>query len=97
MWRASWFCTRWAASAWTISPGCAKTLGWPEEEHRPEGAGPLRYVAIRFHKRQHELFADGAVAKYFVHHARQILLKVGRLSEQLREWAEGLRLLPAAG
>ena len=32
-----------------------------------------------------------------VHHARQILLKVGRLREQLREWAEGLRLLPATG
>ena len=171
---------------------CADLLNyWPEEEHRPEGAGPLRYVAIRFHKRQHDLFADGSVAKYFVvasnqwewgarkllewhrekagsiealhdvlknelaagvmpcgrfganaawlrfavmahnvltglkriamrpewlrarpkrlrfhvffspgklvHHARQIRLKVGRLREQLREWAEGLRLLPATG
>ena len=32
-----------------------------------------------------------------VHHARQILLKVGRLREQVREWTEGLRLLPATG
>ena len=32
-----------------------------------------------------------------VHHARQVLLKVGRLREQLSEWAEGLRLLPATG
>jgi hypothetical protein len=38
---------------------------WPEEEHRPEGAGPLRYVAIRTRKRQGELFADGSEAKYF--------------------------------
>jgi Transposase DDE domain group 1 len=38
---------------------------WPEEEDRPEGAGPLRYVAIRLRKRQGELFADGSEAKYF--------------------------------
>lgn len=169
---------------------CADVLNyWPEEEERPEGAGPLRYVAIRFHQRQHELFADGSLIKYFVvasnqwdwaarkllewhrekagsiealhdvlknelaagimpcgrfganaawlrfavmthniltglkrialqpewlrarpkrlrfqifcspgklvHHARQVLLKVGRLRHQLKEWAEGLRLLPA--
>ncbi len=171
---------------------CADLLNyWPEEEERPEGAGPLRYVAIRFRKRQGELFADGAEARYFVvasnqwewgarkllewqrekagsiealhdvlknelaagimpcgrfganaawlrlavmthnvltglkrialkaewlaarpkrlrfqifsspgklvYHARKILLKVGRLREQLSEWVEGLRLLPATG
>lgn len=171
---------------------CADLLNyWPEEEERPEGSGPLRYVAIRFHKRQGELFADGSTAKYFVvasnqwewgarkllewhrekagsiealhdvlknelaagvmpcgrfganaawlrfavlahnvltgmkrialkaellrarpkrlryqifcspgklvHHARQVLLKIGRLSEQVREWAQGLRLLPETG
>ena len=33
--------------------GCADLLNyWPEEEDRPEGAGPLRYVAIRIRKRQ---------------------------------------------
>jgi hypothetical protein len=37
---------------------------WPEGE-RPEGAGPLRYVAIRVRKRQGELFADEATAKHF--------------------------------
>jgi hypothetical protein len=45
---------------------CADILNyWPEEEDRPEGAGPLRYVAIRFRPRQGELFADGSKAKYF--------------------------------
>ena len=32
-----------------------------------------------------------------VHHARQMLLKIGRLREQVREWAKGLQLLPATG
>ena len=46
---------------------CADLLNyWPEEEDRPEGAGPLRYVAIRMRKRQGELFADGSEVKYFV-------------------------------
>jgi hypothetical protein len=164
---------------------------WPEEEDRPEGAGPLRYIAIRVGKRQGELFADGSAAKHFVvatnewswsskkllewhrekagsiealhhvlknelaagvmpcgrfganaawlrfavlthnvltalkrialpepwlrarpkrlrfqifcspgklvHHARQVLLKVGRLPEQLAEWADALPTLPATG
>lgn len=164
---------------------------WPEEEDRPESAGPLRYIAIRVRRRQGELFADGSSAKHFVvasnewnwsskkllewhrekagsiealhhvlknelsagvmpcgrfganaawlrfavlthnvltalkrialpepwlharpkrlrfqifcspgklvHHARQVLLRVGRLQEQLVEWANALRLLPATG
>jgi hypothetical protein len=46
---------------------CADVLHyWPEEDQRPEGAGPLRYVAIRVRKRQGILFADGGEAKYFV-------------------------------
>jgi hypothetical protein len=32
-----------------------------------------------------------------VHHAWQILLKVGRLREQLSEWAQALQRLPAPG
>jgi hypothetical protein len=45
---------------------CADVLNyWPEEEDRPEGAGPLRYVAIRIRPRQGELFGDGSEAKYF--------------------------------
>jgi hypothetical protein len=45
---------------------CADVLNyWPQEEARPEGAGPLRYIAIRIRKRQGELFADGSEAKYF--------------------------------
>jgi hypothetical protein len=38
---------------------------WPEEEDRPAGCGPLRYVAIRVRKRQGDLFADGATVKHF--------------------------------
>jgi hypothetical protein len=46
---------------------CADMLNyWPKEEDRPEGAGALRYVAIRIHRRQGELFADGSEVKYFV-------------------------------
>ena len=45
---------------------CADVLNyWPEEEDRPEGAGPLRYIAIRVRKRQGQLFADGSEVKYF--------------------------------
>lgn len=45
---------------------CADVLNyWPEEEDRPEGAGPLRYTAIRIRPRQGELFKDGSDAKYF--------------------------------
>lgn len=45
---------------------CADVLNyWPEEEDRPEGAGPLRYTAIRIRKRQGQLFADGSEVKYF--------------------------------
>ncbi len=32
-----------------------------------------------------------------VHHARQLRVRVGRLLEQLREWAEAWVLLPATG
>jgi len=40
---------------------CADLMNyWPEEEDRPEGVGPLRYVAIRVRKRQGELFAEGS-------------------------------------
>ena len=46
---------------------CADVLNyWSEEENRPEGAGPVRYVAIRIRPRQGELFKDGSDAKYFV-------------------------------
>jgi hypothetical protein len=45
---------------------CADVLNyWPEEEGRPEGAGALRYIAIRVRKRQNGLFADGNEVKYF--------------------------------
>lgn len=45
---------------------CVDVLNyWPEDEERPEGAGPLRYVAIRVRKRQGALFSDGSEVKYF--------------------------------
>lgn len=45
---------------------CADVLNyWPEEEGRPEGAGPLRYIGIRMRRRQGELFGDGSTMKYF--------------------------------
>ena len=43
--------------------GCVQLR--PEEEQRPEGAGPLRYTAILIRQRQGGLFADGSEAKYF--------------------------------
>jgi len=164
---------------------------WPEEAERPEGTGPLRYMATRVRRRQGELFADGSAARHFavatnewdwdgkkllnwhrekagsieaphyvlknelaagvmpcgrfganaawlrfavlthnvlaalkrivlpepwlrarpkklrfrifcspgklVHHARRVLLKVGRLSAQLAEWTQALKLFPVTG
>jgi hypothetical protein len=32
-----------------------------------------------------------------IHHARQLRVRVGRLLEQLRAWAEAWALLPASG
>jgi hypothetical protein len=43
---------------------CAAVPYYPEEKG-PRYREPLRYVAIRVSKKQGELFADGAVAKYF--------------------------------
>ncbi len=65
----------------------------PEEKDRPEGAGPLRYVAIRMRKRQGELFADGNEVKYFAVASNQWEWDAVRLLEWQREKAgtiEGL-------
>jgi hypothetical protein len=67
---------------------CADLLNyWPEEEQRPEGVGPLRYVAIRIRKRQGELFADGSEAKYFVVASNQWSWPAKKLLEWQREKA----------
>lgn len=67
---------------------CADVLNyWPEEVDRPEGAGPLRYIAIRFRKRQGELFADGSEAKYFAVATNQWEWDRVRLLEWQREKA----------
>jgi hypothetical protein len=77
---------------------CADLLNyWPEEEERPEGAGPLRYVAIRFHNRQQELFADGSPTKYFVVASNQWEWGARTLLEWHREKAGSIgsgRMLP---
>jgi len=67
---------------------CADLLNyWPEEEERPEGAGPLRYVAIRMRKRQGELFADGSEVKHFAVRTNLWDWKPKRLLEWHREKA----------
>jgi len=75
---------------------CADLLNyWPEEEDRPEGAGPLRCVAIRIRKRLrfHFFCSPGKL----VHHARRVLARVARRAAELLEWAEAWRLLPLPG
>jgi hypothetical protein len=67
---------------------CADLLNyWPEDEERPEGAGPLRYIAIRMRKRQGELFADGSEAKYFAVGSKQWDWDAARLLEWQHEKA----------
>jgi hypothetical protein len=66
---------------------------WPEEEDRPEGAGPLRYVAIRIRKRQGELFADGSEFRYFVVASNQWEWAAKKLLEWHREKAGSIEAL----
>jgi hypothetical protein len=73
---------------------CADLLNyWPEEEDRPEGAGPLRYVAIRVRKRQGELFADGSEFRYFVVATNQWDWSAKKLLEWHREKAGSIEAL----
>jgi hypothetical protein len=73
---------------------CADVLNyWPEEEERPEGAGPLRYIAIRMRKRQGELFADGSEVKYFVVGSNRWDWDAARLLEWQREKAGTIEAL----
>ncbi len=67
---------------------CADLLNyWPEEEDRLEGAGPLRYVAIRIRRRQGELFGDGSETKYFAVASNEWSWGVKKLLEWHREKA----------
>lgn len=66
---------------------------WPEEEDRPEGAGPLRYVAIRIRKRQGELFADGSEARYFCVASNQWKWSSPKLLQWHREKAGSIEAL----
>jgi len=73
---------------------CADVLNyWPEEEDRPEGAGPLRYIAIRVRKRQGQLFADGSEVKYFAVASNQWDWDAARLLEWQREKAGTIEAL----
>lgn len=66
---------------------------WQEEEDRPEGAGPLRYVAIRVKKRQGELFSDGAEFRYFAVATNQWDWSAKKLLEWHREKAGSIEAL----
>jgi hypothetical protein len=73
---------------------CADLLNyWPEEEDRPEGAGPVRYIAIRMRKRQGELFADGSEMKHFAVGSNQWDWEASRLLEWQREKAGTIEAL----
>jgi hypothetical protein len=77
----------------TISE-CAELLNyWPEDDDRPEGAGALRYVAIRVRKRQGELFADGSAAKHFAVATNQWQWSPKRLLQWHREKAGSIEAL----
>ena len=77
-----------------VESDCADLLNyWPEEEDRPAGAGPLRYVAIRMRKRQGELFADGSEVKYFAVASNQWDWDAVRLLEWQREKAGTIEAL----
>jgi hypothetical protein len=67
---------------------------WPEDEDRPDGAGALRYVAIRVRKRQGELFADRSGVKYFVVAGNQWDWDAVRLLNWQREKAGTIEALP---
>jgi hypothetical protein len=72
---------------------CADVLNyWPEDE-LPEGAGPLRYIAIRMRKRQGELFADGSEVKYFAVASNRWDWDAVRLLEWQREKAGTIEAL----
>lgn len=73
---------------------CADLLNyWPEEEDRPEGAGPLRYLAIRVRKRQGELFADGSEFRYYAVATNQWDWSAKKLLEWHREKAGSIEAL----
>ena len=66
---------------------------WPKEEDRPEGAGPLRYVAIRVRRRQEELFSDGSEFRYFAVATNQWDWSAKKLLEWHREKAGSIEAL----
>ena len=73
---------------------CADVLNyWPEEDERPEGAGPLRYIAIRMRRKQGELFSDGSEVKYFAVASNQWDWDAARLLEWQREKAGTIEAL----
>lgn len=79
--------------ATTISQ-CTDLLNyWPEDEDRPEGTGPLRYVAMRVRRRQGDLFGDGNEYKYFAVASNQWEWAPKKLLEWHREKAGSVEAL----
>jgi hypothetical protein len=73
---------------------CADLLNyWPDEEDRPEGVGPLRYLAIRMRRRQRDLFADGSEYKHFAVASNQWDWGAKKLLEWHREKAGSIEAL----
>jgi hypothetical protein len=73
---------------------CADVLNyWPEDEERPDGAGTLRYIAIRVRKKQEQLFADGSAVKYFAVASNQWDWEAARLLDWQREKAGTIEAL----
>ena len=66
---------------------CAEVNFVPGEKSEHKDTEPLRYVAIRIHKRQEELFADGSKVKHFAIVSNLWDWKPGRLIEWHREKA----------
>ena len=77
----------------TISEWADLLNYWPEEEDRPEGAGALRYVAIRVRRKQGELFADGSTARHFAVASNQWEWEGRKLLEWHREKAGSIEAL----
>jgi len=65
----------------------------PADEDAPEGAGPLRYVAIRVRRRQGELFGEGEGQRYFVVATNEWSWPAKRLLEWHREKAGSIEAL----
>ncbi len=73
---------------------CVDVLNyWPEDDERPEGATPLRYVTIRVRFRQGGWFADVSEVKYFAVASNEWDWSAQKLLEWHREKAGSVEAL----